>query len=38
MNFLREFPGFYALSKMTELERFRDGKLIPEDFVNRFQK
>jgi hypothetical protein len=38
MNFLREFPGFYALSKMSELEKFRDGKLIPEDFVNRFQK
>ena len=28
MNFLINFPGFYALCKMSELPRFLDGKLI----------
>lgn len=33
MNFLRNFPGFYALCKMSELPKFLDGKLIDSDFV-----
>jgi hypothetical protein len=36
MNFIRNFPGFYALCKMSELPRFLDGKLIDENFISDF--